>query len=114
MNAVLIAVFILLLVIQTLVSYVERLYTEMGKFLSREFEENIDAFEHRVEPRLGISREKAALSFAVLEQVSTAAIAFILGYEVFRIPRWTGGELAQAAVVMALVIIVFKDRKSVV
>ena len=31
----------------TLVSYVERMYTEMGKFLSREFQENLEAFEQR-------------------------------------------------------------------
>ncbi len=35
-----------------LVSYADRLYTESGKFLSREFQENIEAFEKLVEPRL--------------------------------------------------------------
>ena len=107
MTAGLIAAFILLLAVQTLVSYVERLYTEMGKFLSREFEENISAFEQVVEPRLGVSRQKAALSFAVLEQMATAGIAIILAYLVFRDPKWTGTELAQAIVVLALAIVVF-------
>ena len=45
-----------LLMVLTLASYVDRLYSEMGKFLSREFQENIDAWEQRVEPKLGLSR----------------------------------------------------------
>ena len=107
MTAALIVAFVLLLALQTLVSYVERLYTEMGKFLSREFEENIHAFEKNVEPRLGVAREKAALSFAVLEQVATTGIAVIVAYLVFRDPRWTVAEIAQAAIALALIIAVF-------
>ena len=34
----------------TLVSYVDRVYQEAGKFLSREFQDNIDVFEQKVEP----------------------------------------------------------------
>ena len=63
-----------------LVSYVERLYTESGKFLSREFQENIEAFEKLVEPRLLRASRRAALTFAVLTQLSTAVIAFLIGY----------------------------------
>lgn len=99
--------FIVLLGVQTLVSYVERLYTEMGKFLSREFQENIEAFETQVEPRLGVSRERAALSFAVLEQLATAAIAVLLAYNVFVNPRWTAGQLAEAALLLVLIIVIF-------
>ena len=73
MNLALVIAFVVLLFILGLVSYVERVYTERGKFLSREFEENIEAFEQEVEPRLKMSRERAALSVAVLEQLSTAA-----------------------------------------
>ena len=36
---------IVLLFILTLGSYVDRMYSEMGKFLAREFQENIDAWE---------------------------------------------------------------------
>jgi putative hemolysin len=43
---------LLLLGLLTLVSYVERVYQEAGKFLSREFQDNIDFFEQRVEPEL--------------------------------------------------------------
>ena len=43
---------LLLLGLLTLVSYVDRVYQEIGKFLSREFQDNIEAFEQKVEPRL--------------------------------------------------------------
>ena len=40
----------LLLFILTLSSYIARLYAETGKFLSGEFQENIDVWELKVEP----------------------------------------------------------------
>jgi CBS domain containing-hemolysin-like protein len=100
-------VFVVLLFILGLVSYVERVYTERGKFLSREFEENIEAFEQHVEPRLKIGRERAALSVAVLEQLATAALAMIVAYTVFHHGNWTAAELAQAALAMVLIVVVF-------
>ncbi len=99
--------FVVLLFVLALVSYVERVYTERGKFLSREFEENIEAFEQHVEPRLNIGRERAALSVAVLEQLSTAGLAFVMAYTVFRDGRWTRTELAQAALAIILIVIIF-------
>ena len=45
-----VAVALLLLVgLLTLVSYVDRVYQEVGKFLSREFQDNIDVFEQKIE-----------------------------------------------------------------
>ena len=35
---------VLLIALLTLVSYVDRVYQEIGKFLSREFQDNIDSF----------------------------------------------------------------------
>jgi putative hemolysin len=90
----------------TLVSYVDRLYQEAGKFLSREFQDNIDAFEQKVEPKLEVSRSRASLSMAVLTQVITAAIAFLLGFLVFSDPLWTRYEVLQAAIALLLIIIV--------
>ncbi|HLK07846.1 MAG TPA: HlyC/CorC family transporter, partial [Candidatus Angelobacter sp.] len=72
-------VVLLLCALLVLVSYVERLYTESGKFLSREFQENIEAFEKLVEPRLLRASQRAALTFAVLTQLITAIIAFLIG-----------------------------------
>ena len=83
MNLVIIVVLALLLSLLTLSSYVDRVYAEIGKFLSREFQDNIDAFEQRVEPRLKVSRSRAALSMSVLTPLLMAAIAMVLGFGVF-------------------------------
>ena len=56
MNIPLAILLLVLMGLLALVSYVDRLYAEMGKFLSREFQENIEAYEERVEPRLNVSR----------------------------------------------------------
>ena len=55
----------LLLGLLTLVSYVDRVYQEVGKFLSRDFQDNIDTFEQLIEPLLGVTRERASLSMAI-------------------------------------------------
>jgi len=91
----------------TLVSYVDRLYQEIGKFLSREFQDNIDAFEQIVEPRLGVTRARAALSMAILPQIVTAAIAMIAAFALFRDRTWTGYEVLEAAFSLLLVIALF-------
>ena len=97
---------VLMLAVLTLVSYVERLYTEIGKFLSREFQDNIDVFEQRVEPRLKVSRARSALSMAVLTQLSMAAIALMVGYAVFHDKGWNTPEILQATVSLVLIVIV--------
>jgi CBS domain containing-hemolysin-like protein len=96
-----------LLAVLTLVSYTDRLYTEMGKFLSREFQENIEVFEQRIERRLGVGRDRAALSMAVLTQLTVAAVALLVGYAVFYDSEWTAPEIIQAAVTIILVVIIF-------
>ncbi|HET7873075.1 MAG TPA: hemolysin family protein [Terriglobales bacterium] len=89
----------------TLVSYVERLYTESGKFLTREFQENIEAFERRVEPKLDSASGRATMAIALLTQLSTAGIALLIGYLIFSDPHWTWPEVAQGAVGLVLVVI---------
>jgi putative hemolysin len=94
----------------TLASYVDRLYFEMGKFLAREFQENIDAWEQKVEPRLGSNRERIALSAAVLTQLSLACVTLLFGAMLFdRSPldRPTFGEIAQVVFGVVLVIVIF-------
>jgi len=91
----------------TLVSYVDRLYQEIGKFLSRDFQDNIDAFEQMVEAHLKVTRERASLSMAILTQLVTAAIAMIVGFTVFRDRAWSIYEVLEATLSLILVIIVF-------
>lgn len=88
-----------------LVSYVDRVYQEVGKFLSRDFQDNIDVFEQKIEPKLGISRTRAALSMAVLTQLTTATIAFLIGYLVFGDPSWGIYEILQATISLLLIVI---------
>ncbi|MBZ5705274.1 MAG: hemolysin family protein [Acidobacteriia bacterium] len=106
MNYAIAAVLLLLLVLLTVVSYVDRLYTEIGRFLSREFQDNIDNFEQKVEPRLGVSRTRALLSMAVLTQLTTAAIAMLVGFSVFRDRAWSAHEILQATLSLILIVIV--------
>jgi putative hemolysin len=105
MNYAVAITIVLLLGLLTLVSYVDRLYTEIGKFLSREFQDNIDIFEHQVEPRLGLSRQRASLSMAILAQLTTAAIAMLVGFTVFRDRAWSAHEILQATLTLVLVVI---------
>jgi CBS domain containing-hemolysin-like protein len=100
-------VLLALMFLLAVVSYADRLYAEMGKFLSREFQENIEAFEKKVEPRLGVNRDRAALSMAVLSQMITAGIALLIGYMVFIDRAWRTSEIVQGVVSIILIIIVF-------
>ena len=90
-----------------LASYVERVYAEMGKILSREFAENIESFGQKVEPQLGVSPARTALSMQLLTQLTTAAISLLIGYATFTDGRWSTGEIVQAAVTIVLIVIVF-------
>ncbi|HEX4426851.1 MAG TPA: hemolysin family protein [Terriglobales bacterium] len=107
MNLAIAIGFVLLLGLLTLASYVDRVYTEIGRFLSREFQDNIDTFEQSVEPKLGVSRERAALSMAVLTQLTMAAIALLVGFAVFRDKAWSVQEILQATLSLIVVVIVF-------
>jgi putative hemolysin len=105
-----IAVAILLLFllgILTLSSYVEKIYHEKGKFLSREFQENIEEFELKVEPRLKGAAARGPLSFAVLSQLTTASFAMGTMYLVMKDSGWTWQEIVQGVVAVVLVIVVF-------
>ena len=107
MSATFMLVMLALLGLLALVSYVDRVYTEMGKFLSREFQDNIEAFEQRIEPRLGVTRSRAQLSMAVLSQLTTAAIALLIGYSVFEDGRWDAVEILQAAISIVIIVMFF-------
>ena len=102
---------LLLLCVLTLASYIDRLYGEMGKFLSREFAQHIDLWEERIEPRLGFSREQLALSATVLAQLALAALTLLTALLLFerdgRPAAPTAPEIAQAVVAVVLTIVLF-------
>jgi CBS domain containing-hemolysin-like protein len=101
-------VMLLLAAIATLASYIRRVYAEYGKILAREVQENLDAWEEQVEPRLGLSREHADLCAAVLEQLTIALIALWIGAILFdRAPVLgpTPLEIFQAILAVVLVVV---------
>jgi CBS domain containing-hemolysin-like protein len=108
---------ILLLATLTLAAYVDRVYSEMGKFLAREYQDNIDSWEQVVEPRLRLGRESIALSASVLRQLSLAAMAMLAGLRLYspnslvpiynRTPHLL--DIARNSVELILLIVVF-DR----
>jgi putative hemolysin len=100
-----------LLALHTLVSYVDRLYSEMGRFLSRDFQENIDVWEEQVEPRLGFSRSRAAQSAALLVPLSLAALVLLFGE--LALAAWHHGEpmregLAELILAIVLATLIFR------
>jgi putative hemolysin len=108
MTALGLLLLLLLTVIETLASYISRVYSEFGKILSREVQENLDAWEERIEPHLGLSREHAALCAAVLQQLTLGLIAIQFGDILFDRTPHLGQpaplEIAQAVLGVVLVI----------
>ena len=109
MTTLFILLIVLLAAIETLASYISRVYAEFGKILTREIEENLDAWEELVEPQLGLSREHAAICAAVLQQFTLGIIALGFGAFLFdrapNLARPTPAEIAQAVLALVLVVV---------
>jgi CBS domain containing-hemolysin-like protein len=109
MTPLVISALVLLALIETLASYMSRVYSEFGKILSREVQEDLDAWEELVEPQLGLNREHAALCATVLQQLTLGVIALEIGAILFDRSAHMGsptyGEIAQAVLVLVLVVI---------
>lgn len=99
----------LLALVETLASYISRVYNEFGKILSHEVQENLDAWEEHIEPQLGLSRDHAAISAAMLQQLALCGIALESGVVLFdRAPHFARpgyGEIAQAILSVVLVVV---------
>ncbi len=109
MTALTILLVVLVALIETLASYINRVYSEFGKILSHEVQDNLDAWEEHVEPQLGLSREHAAISASVLQQLALGAIALEFGAVLFdrgpHLGQPTYAEIAQAVIGMVLVVV---------
>ncbi len=106
----------LLLGILAMAAYVDRVYSESGKFLAREYQDNIDSWEELVEPKLRLGLESIALSASVLRQLTLAAIALLFGLHLYGHAGVTGAPVAprpatilQTAFELILLILIF-DR----
>jgi CBS domain containing-hemolysin-like protein len=99
--------------IEMLAAYMHRVYSEYGKILGREVEENLDAWEQLVEPRLGMTRDQAAMCAEVLELLSLGLIALELGAILFdRGPVYsppTPLEFTQALLALGLIVALFNQ-----
>ncbi len=109
MNMTVIIVVLVLAVVDILASYMGLIYSEFGKIHSREEQETLDAWEERVEPRLGLSREYAATSAAVLQLLALSIIALAFGAVLFdrapHLARPTYAEIGQAVLGVVLVVV---------
>lgn len=110
MSAASFALVIMLAAIDTLASYIYRVYSEFGKILSREEQDNLDSWEELIEPRLGLAREHAGACASVLQQLALGGIALEFGAILFdRAPhmgRPSPAEIGQAVLGVVLVVAV--------
>ncbi|MEO6923944.1 MAG: HlyC/CorC family transporter, partial [Bryocella sp.] len=100
---------IVLLAVLSLAAYIDRIYFEGGKFLSREYEENIEAWEELMEPKLLLGRESAAMSASVLRQIALLGLAFLLVMQMHGAPGHSAAEIGRTILELLLVLIFF-DR----
>jgi putative hemolysin len=109
MSALAISMVLLLAAVETLASYISRIYAEYGKILAHEIEENLDAWEELIEPQLGLTREHAAICAAVAQQLALGIIALEFGAVLFdrgpHMGRPTYPEIAQAVLGVVLVVV---------
>lgn len=107
-----IVVGIVLLAILTISSYIDRIYSEMGKFLSRDFQENIETWEKEIEPRLRMSGDHVMKSAAMLTPLALAGVVLIFGdvalfaHRVYREP--VAGDVAQLVLAIVIAILLFR------
>jgi CBS domain containing-hemolysin-like protein len=109
MNWVLYGSLVALLCLLALSAYIDRIYFEMGKFLSREYEENVDAWERWVEPKLRLGSESAAMSASVLRQIVLGALVFLLAFHLHGALGRSPWHVARAVFELFLVLLIF-DR----
>jgi putative hemolysin len=102
-------ILIVLVAMGILASYIGRIYSEFGKILPREVQDNLDAWEEHVEPHLGLSRDHAALCAAVLEQLALGFIAIDVGVLLFIRPLAAGppaaAEVGEAILTVFLIVL---------
>lgn len=101
---------LLLALVETLSAYITRIYAEFGKILSREVQENLDAWEERIEPHIGLTRDHASLCAAVLQQLALGFMALLLGRLIFLSPPPARPEDIAEAVLALILIILFCNQ----
>lgn len=100
---------VLLAAVLTLASYISRIYCEFGKILAHEVQENLDAWEEKVAPQLGLTREHAAICASLLQQLALGIIALEAGAILFDRAPHLGppafAEIVQSVLAVVLVVV---------
>ena len=109
MTVMAILTLVLLAAVETLASYISRVYSEFGKILPREAQDNLEAWEEGIEPQIGLTREQAAISATVLQQLTLGIIALEFGAVLFARALLLGQptylEITQAVLGVVLVVV---------
>ncbi len=90
----------------TLFAYVDRLYTEMGKFFLMGVQDNLEVFERDVEPALKLDRGRGGLTFALLTQMMILGVAILGGYLAFAHGPLSWGGILQTVVLLIVTVVV--------
>lgn len=73
-----------------LYAYVNRLYSEKGRFLIRGSKDNVEYFEEHIEPKLKVSVEEAEATFPLLSGITIVALAMLMvAWDVGEQLRWS-------------------------
>ena len=99
--------FVLATALLTLFAYVDRLYSEMGKFFLRGVQDNLEVFEKEVEPALKMDRARAGLTFALLTHSMILVLAVLTGYVVFHHEAMVWGEVAESMAILLVIVVIF-------
>jgi putative hemolysin len=109
MNPYSLCLIVFLAGVVTLAAYMTRVYSEFGKILSREVQDNLDAWEQHVEPYLWMPREQAALASSVLMHLGMGFLALEIGAFLFdramQVARPTMEEIFQAVLAVILAVV---------
>jgi putative hemolysin len=109
MSWITITLLVIVALVDTFAAYISRVYSEFGKILPREVQDNLDHWEEKIEPLLGLTREHAALCAAVLQQFTLAVFALAMGAVLFdrapHVARPTYLEISQSVLVVVLAVV---------
>lgn len=61
----------------TVFAYIDRIYRELGRVTTKRIHGHLDIFEAEIEPRVGLTRRRAALGFSLLGRLWMVAVAVL-------------------------------------
>ena len=87
------------------VSYLDRIYRELGRVTTGQVHAALDLFEAEVEPRIRMERREASLTFALLAQLWLVLVAIVTARALFLFVEGRLRTLAQLVVLVTLEVI---------